>query len=259
MPYIEKRIISGDLLEVGQYYTTSNGKPIPRREKEKETAKGQEGLNNRNAQKRLIRLLNANFDGRKGDLFVTLTYREAVEEKAARREIKNFVRRVQYYIHKNHLPELKYILITEKQGKWHHHIIMNGLPIEVIAELWGRGRVTVSRLDKTYYFEDLGRYLIKDHKPPKGEPDAESAKEPRRKFSRRWSGSLNLKQPTVITKEIKRSAVKTPPAAKKGYTLADWNSGCDIQGNLYMFCTYIKLEAKPKKPQSGRRRKRNVL
>lgn len=250
MPYLERRIISGDLLEIERYFATRSGKKMPKSLKENETSKGQQDLNNRNAQKQLMRLINANFDGRKGDLFVTLTYKTPVDEKRAKAEISYFQRRVRKYRRENGLPAFKYITITEKQGKWHHHVIMNALPLETILELWKHGRVTVSVMDRTYNFEDLAKYLTAESKPSK-DGGRDNAKEPRRKYARRWTGSHNLKKPIVEVREIKRDDIlKKQPVAPNGYRLlSDWCIGTDVQGNLYQIfkcvrCTPINGKAK---------------
>lgn len=257
MPYYEKKIISGDLLEIERYWTTDAGNRMPRSGNANETRQKQEDLNHQAAQKRLIRLLNANFSGKAGDVFITLTYKKSVEEEQAKKEVVNFIRRVKRYCVKNELPERKYINITEHQGKWHHHIIMNALPMETIIELWGRGRVTISILDKAYNFEDLGRYLLQAEKPSKDNPEIVNTKEERPKHARRWNSSLNLQQPVIEIREIKQSVVKKQPAAPKGYyLLPNWKMGTDCQGNLYMHFKCAKLEETPPKKK---RRKRNVL
>ncbi|MCX7843240.1 MAG: hypothetical protein N2489_09235 [Clostridia bacterium] len=261
MPYYEKKIISGDLIEIERYFATKTGNKMPRSVGLNESSKGQEDLNNKNAQKRLIRLLNANFSGKAGDLFVTLTYKDPVEEEAAKREVTNFIRRVRRHRNKKGLPEMKYIIITENQGRWHHHIIMNAMPMEDITELWGHGRTTISKVDQAYNFEDLGRYLIKGEKASKNTPDIENAKEKRKKHSRRWISSRNLTQPIIEIKEIKKGITKTPPKAPEGYyLLPDWRIGTDVQGNLYQSFKCVKLEEKPVNHKSkARRRKENVL
>lgn len=256
MPYIEKKIYSGDLLEVERCHVAPNGRTTPKTANENESKRGQEDLNNRNAQKKLMRLLNTNFNGKAGDQFVTLTYAKPVDEATAKREVINFFRRVKYYRKGRGLPEAKYITITENQGQWHHHVIMNNLPVETIAKLWGRGRVTVSILDKTYNFEDLTRYLVKTEKPSKSHSEIENTKEKRKKHARRWNSSQNLQQPTVETKEIKHSDVKAEPKAPKGYyLLPNWVSGCDIQGNLYQYFKCVKLDEKPRRGKKQRRSK----
>jgi len=262
---MEKQTVSGDLLEVDRYYAARDGRRIPRNKNIGESSQYQNDLNNRNAQRKIVQLINTNFSRKQGDVFVTLTYKEPPEDEAtAKREFGKFTRKTRAYRRENELLELRYINITENQGQWHHHIIMNGLPLDVITKLWGRGRVTVSILDNTYTFVDLAKYLIKPEKKAKKKPDKENgqeddnAKEPRRKFARRWSCSKNLKKPEVTKKIIKR-VTKSEPKAPKGYRLLpDWIIGSDCQGNLFQYFKCVKLDVSDvkaiRKPNAKRRK-----
>ena len=92
----EKRTYSGPLLEVDLYPVFSDGRKIPTRvPKSKPTKEQQKKYNRLTAQKKLIRLVNENFDGT--DYFMHPTY-EAIyapfDEAAARRDIVNYLRKV---------------------------------------------------------------------------------------------------------------------------------------------------------------------
>ena len=63
MPYFERKTTSGKLVEVERYFATRDGKRLPRAGNESESTEEQQKLNERHAQKRLMRLINANFDG----------------------------------------------------------------------------------------------------------------------------------------------------------------------------------------------------
>ena len=171
MPYYEKTIRSGRLLEVERYCATKDGRRMPRGERREETNPDQHELNDKQAQRRLMRLINVNFDGRRGDLFVTLTHQAGVEEEAAREEIGKMIKRMRAARKRKGMDDIKYILITECQsGRWHHHLIINqGLTLEELQTLWGkRGRTNASILDDTYTYSDLARYLVKTEKKRKG-------------------------------------------------------------------------------------------
>ena len=93
----EKRISSGPLLEVDYYPTWENGTKLPTRApKSKPSTVAQETYNRLCAAKRLIRLVNYNFN-RKVDFYGHLTYipeRSPQDEASARRDINNYLRRV---------------------------------------------------------------------------------------------------------------------------------------------------------------------
>lgn len=255
MPYIEKTTKAGNLLEVDRCFAMRDGKKVSRGKNEEKSSEEQRNLNNAHAQRRLVQLINANFSRKQGDIFATFTYTAPPDDEAAAKQILNrFTKKVRKYRRANNLPELKYIAITEKQGQWHHHIIMNDLPLKVLDELWGRGRVTISTLDDTYTFKDLASYLIKQDKQAKIKPAGENIKEPRRKFSRRWSSSKNLKKPEVTKRHIKRIS-KTEPKPPKGYRLLpDWKIGCDRFGNLYQHFSCVKIDEPDAKPKAKRKR-----
>ncbi|AOY76666.1 rolling circle replication-associated protein [Clostridium formicaceticum] len=208
MPYREKKIYSGEMFEAEMYPISREEKKQPRTKKEKLTVPKQKNLNNKNAVKHLIRLLNKNFTNR--DLAVHLTYTEEnipMSEKEARKDVANYIRRINHYRKKNGLPPLKYIAVIEyrekeEEGKTvrlHHHIVMSGdMDRDKVEELWGKGRANVKRLQSDEFgYEGLARYISKD---PKGR--------------KRWTQSKNLKQPTVRVNDNKFSRKKIEEIAR---------------------------------------------
>ena len=141
MPYFEKITRSGRLLEVERYFATRDGRRIARGENRAESSEEMERLNERNARRKLMRLINANFSGAAGDLFVTLTHAQPVDEAQAAREERNVLLRIARVRERKGLDALKYIAITECQsGRWHHHLIINGgLTLDELRAVWGRG------------------------------------------------------------------------------------------------------------------------
>lgn len=92
----EKRTQSGPLLEVDIYPVWADGRRVPTREpKTKETAPAQKEYNDKQAVKKIVRLVNANFD--RSDYWMHPTYfQEAApqDERQARRDLVNYIRRV---------------------------------------------------------------------------------------------------------------------------------------------------------------------
>ena len=68
----EKKYKCGEYLEVELYHISKKEQKKSRKRKKKESRKEQKNLNDKNARKKLRRILNANFT--KKDLFVHLTY-----------------------------------------------------------------------------------------------------------------------------------------------------------------------------------------
>ncbi len=190
MQYKTKTIVSGPMLEseiypVWRIPLGGRGKSCnPSRE-------AQRNLNNKNAVKRVIRLINTNFDAR--HIWATLTYHpdhlpETPEQ--AKRDMQNYIRRIKRQMEKAGLGELKYIYVTEyaeagpgvPKKRVHHHIVMNLTDRDIAERMWnGGGRTQARRLQPDDYgLEGMARYITKD---PKG--------------FKRYSCSRNLKQPIV--------------------------------------------------------------
>lgn len=198
--YRTKTIRSGPMLEV-EIYPFTGAPPGKRAKKKKEIRQSQSNLNDKNAQKHLIRLINTNFN--KKDIWMTLTYKDEklpADLDQAKKDMTNYIRRLKRYAKKHELPELKYVYVTEyrdaksKQKKRvHHHMIINFPDRDVAEELWnGGGRTQTRRLQPDDFgFEGLARYISKD----KGETTI-----------KRYTPSRNLQQPkvTVADKKITR-------------------------------------------------------
>ncbi len=91
-----KKTISGPMLEVDYYPVFSDGRRIPTRApKTKPSTEAQEKYNRAQAKKKIVRLVNANFDNT--DYFVHPTYEDwqaPQTEEQARRDIVNYLRRI---------------------------------------------------------------------------------------------------------------------------------------------------------------------
>ncbi len=233
--YREKRFKCGEYLEVDIFpvfeYQHSRGK------KKKPTSDVQKRLNQINAERKLIRLLNTNFTSR--DIRFDLTYNadhlpESPED--AQREMQNFLRRVKRFRKKQGLPELKYVAVTEvgkRTGRIHHHIIMSGgVDVSDLSALWGRGYTTV----KPLMFDDTGivgiaKYFVKE--PVLG---------------KRWCASKNLSKPIESQRDGRISKRKLREVCERkgedgglfeklypGYSVADikpfYN---DVNGGYYL-------------------------
>lgn len=186
--YREKLYYCGDYLDVDIFpvYEKQSG----RGKRRKPTSETMKRLNQRNAERKLTRLLNTNFT--KKDIRFDLTYDEKhlpMDAPAAQREMQNFIRRVKRYREKNGLPELKYVAVTEtgeKGGRLHHHLVMSGgVDITILAELWGRGYTTAKPLQfNESGIAGIAVYLVKSPI-----------------LWKRWSASRNLKQPKITERD----------------------------------------------------------
>lgn len=248
--YIVKTIQSGDMLESEIYPVYEKRKDVPRREKEKLSKEIQEKLNEKNAKKKYVRIVNTNFT--KNDLMVTLTYQDKYlpTEKQAKKDVVNYLNRIKRYRKKMGLEELKYVYVLEfvdeavqhksKKIRVHHHIIMNAMDRDIAEDIWGKGRAEAKRLQPDEFgLEGMARYMVKDSR------------------GKRWYGSRNLKKPTVkraITKLTKRRAEKLAlnenmheeifeALYSNKYKFNDCNTFIsDITGGFYLYCRMRKRD-----------------
>ncbi len=183
----ESVYICGDYMDADIYpvFQTA-GK---RRKKCNPTSEIQEKLNQRNAEKKITRLVHNNFSEK--DIALHLTYTEdnkPENRETAQKDLYNFIRRLKRRYAKAGI-ELKYISCTEYgkvKGRIHHHmLITGGIDRDEIEKLWGKGYANSKRLQfGEDGVSDLAKYMIKD-----------------RDSYRRWNRSKNLTIPEPIVRD----------------------------------------------------------
>lgn len=184
--YATKSIYSGTQLEVEIFPEFTKRCMIPAAEKRKPTKEEMQNLNDKNARKKVIRMLNTNFG--KG-YWITHDYEnrflpESMEE--ALKDIQNYFRRVNRLLKKKGMERAKYLYVTEWEEdiRCHHHLVIDcGLTMDELNRLWTKGKR--SELRPIDYDENgltgMANYITKK---PRGK--------------RRWNTSKgNLKQPTI--------------------------------------------------------------
>lgn len=235
MPYYERRIYAGPMLEVKRYMGTQGGRPLGSRKKD--DSKSREELNDVQSWRKLWRLLACNFSKANGDLCLTLKFEKWVAREEAHKQYERFLKQLRYIRKKRGMEELHYIIVKEVQsGRQHAHVVMNGgIGLEELTVLWGLGNVWASVLEDTSSYKELARYLMQQHKSRRGSNDAANAKEPRQKGQRRWTCSRNLKKPETKKRLCRPVTMHTMPRAPKGYRLLpDFHRDVDVFGNLWI-------------------------
>lgn len=212
-----------------------------RRSKCNPTSEVQALLNQKNAERKLVRLIHNNFTD--ADISLTLTYKTvpgSVEE--SQKLLTNFLRRLKRLRTKLGLEPLKYITVTEvgkRNGRIHHHCIINGgLDRDAIEKLWGHGYANSQRLQ---FGENgvtgLAMYIIKD-----------------RQTYRRWNSSRNLlvPQPEIRDGAITVTEMSDMEAAHEDgwhWSLFEDKYGFEISNlvfnrNVVNKGSYIHIEAR---------------
>ena len=180
--YARKTITSGKVTEVEIYPEFTKAQIRKEKTIVKKQKISQKNLNDKNARKKLVRLVNANFGD--GDLWVTLTY----DDEHMPSSMQEATKRMNYYIKKLNrirkkkgLKNCRYIYVTEMSKRVHQHIVMDGdLSMDEVESAWPYGRRNNTRRisEDDEGLTGLARYLAKD---PKGK--------------RRYNCSKGLKQP----------------------------------------------------------------
>lgn len=182
----ENVYVCGDYMDADIYPVFQA--PGKRRAKCKPTSEIQKRLNQKNAEKKITRLVHKNFTAE--DIAMHLTYDTPPESKErAQRDLANFLRKVKRRRAKLGLPALKYISCTEmgeKNGRVHHHIIMSGgMDRDELEKMWGKGYANSKRLQ---FREDgitgLAHYVVKS-----------------REFYKRWNQSRSLEIPEAVVRD----------------------------------------------------------
>ena len=163
--------------------------------------------NKKNAQKRLIRLINENFTEK--DMWATFTYDETHLPKdiaAANKFVGNYLRRLAYWMKKNGAGDLKYVFVTEflkdeENIRVHHHVVMNFPDRDIAESKWkGGSRTQTRRLQPDEFgFEGLGRYITKSKSI---------------KHQKMWVSSKNLRKPKVTISDSLFTKRKAERAAR---------------------------------------------
>ena len=169
-------------------------KPRARKQKFQPSSELQELINQKNAERKIARIINTNFTN--DDYRLHITYSDVFEPAnllQAQKDIKNFMRRLKRRYARFGI-EMKYIYSTEYSSRWHFHLAINncGLSVKEIENCWGMGYANVDPLQFSEYgVIDYAKYVQKD-----------------RITYRRWVSSRNLIQPTEREHYISNKTAK---------------------------------------------------
>lgn len=173
MLYHEKKIKSGKMLEIDFYPVHKNGNKQGT-DRSKAQKKAQDDYNLKKSERELIRRVNCNFDN--GDLFVHLTYMQKKAPQSyeeAKKDINNYLRRVNNWRKNNGLDKAKYIIIIEEQiyktgeragqSNFHFHIFLSKMPRDIAEHIWNKGRCNADRYQPdTFGQTAAAQYCAKD-------------------------------------------------------------------------------------------------
>ena len=202
-----KTVKAGDFLEC-EIFPVVAMEPGIRERRQKKSPEAIRRINERNAIKRLERLMNANFGP--GDLLPHLTMAAACTEEEMMGVVRAFIRRLRR-LAKKRGSALRYIYVLESTGagdslKWHVHMVCNGdfASRDEVEKMWRHG---LARVDRCQRMEKglcgFARYITM-----RKETQA-------RLLRRRWACSKGLKQPTITSSDSKFSRAACAKIARE--------------------------------------------
>ncbi|MBP3656661.1 MAG: hypothetical protein J6K32_08200 [Clostridia bacterium] len=221
----------------------------------------QERLNAKNAQKKLVRLINENFGS--GDLILTLTYpadNGPGDEAQAMRDAQNYLRRIRSRRERRGLEPMKYIYVIEETHRrqwgtrYHIHLIMSGgIPREEAEAAWRgkHGGICTCRgaqPDRRKHLTGYAMYLMRGKGERSQEKDGKNPQ--RRAMRRRWNSSKNLRDPddAATTADKKVSIRKAGQIAE---TAGDYERAKEIFARLYPGCELLEITARRSRWTTG--------
>ncbi len=244
MPYRKEIFTAPGYVEIKKYFCWRLGGKKNRAPNWRRTPEDVAAVNGKRAEEKLRRTILTNF--KRDDLYVTLTYREEPDYETAKKEIRNFLRRLKSAYKKKGL-ELRYIYTTEYRGKrLHHHLIINdGVTRAECESLWGNGlinRYGFQRFDgEPEDAKNLAKYLIKEAK--------RNVREGKQKT--RWVGSKNLIQPEVHYRTIHAARWKETPPTPEGMELVSVENYVGGDGFPVQLAAFRERRSEWKKQNGG--------
>lgn len=241
MPHIKEICVAGGIIEVCRYYTYRiNVKGEKRAKREKPSTEAQRRVNQRKAEKKLRRLMAANFHN--GDVLVRLDFHKKPGGSEEMQELIERAIRKLRTAYKKAGAELKYIYVKEvgPRGGRHIHMLLSREEMDVLALLqacWPHGGIHVDPWTTGPNFQKLAAYFIKYA--------ARTEETEGKLIGKRWYPSRNLKQPVIKKLILKSDRFREQVKEKKGYTLDkdSVRSGIsELTGYRYFSYTLIRSE-----------------
>lgn len=220
--YIQDKWEIKDTIEYEIKYLGKYGEKGAKREKKhKATPEQIKKQNQKNREKRMRRLIKANFD--KGDLWITLKYPKGTRKETS--EVKDDLRKFLATLRRSFKKEdreLKFVYRIEvgKRGGIHIHMIIPRIKLELIQKAWIHGRINYEPLDGNY--KTLAEYIVKQPTEEVLEQLSFVPVEDRKAYVK-YSTSRNLIRPAPKRKEFKRKTLKKMllygPSPTEGYVI----------------------------------------
>lgn len=249
MPYIKEICRAGNTKDFNFYYTYSfDKKGGSRKKKQNKTKEAQQKVNSRQREKKLTRILNANFNG--NDLYITFSYeKESRPDKdQLKKDIEKLLRDLRRLYQRNGRV-LKYVWVAEvgERGATHIHMVASGLDVRKIKNCWQKGWITIKPMEENGQYRRLAGYFIKYSE--------KTLKTTGALQGRTYNSSKNLIIPEPEKKAVlKASAYKTDIKVPDGWYLdkdAVRIGFHEVTGYMYFNYTLIKTQGRRREEEKG--------
>ncbi len=244
MPYYEEICAAGKTIEYSKYHSYRYPCKGERRGKKiRATCEAQEKINQRQAEKKLRRLMNHNFCD--DDYLIKLDYDKLLRPKDSvgmQQDMKDFLKRLRKVYKKND-QVLKYIYVKEIGPKGAHHVHMmvsccgDKNIAAILKECWVKGGVHIDPLNTDGQYAKIASYFVKYAD--------KTIKTEGKLVGKRYYPSKNLERPKVIKRIIRRvNTFYEKIREKRGYYLEPDSilSGQTRDGYDYFSYTLHKIE-----------------
>lgn len=193
---MEYHIISGKVVETRRSWLPYRSAPKKKRGTRKAGSSSERKIsaNERAEKQRLARLLNTNFSD--GGYFVSFKYSDKRRPKSyeeTRAAGEKLMRKLRAMCRKEGI-ELKRVLVNanwspkwNRKAGYHHHAVINKIPLSILQELWPEDELDIQRL-KRGDLSALASYLCDNVHPEES-------------GQKKWSPSKNLDKP-VYTEPV---------------------------------------------------------
>lgn len=237
MPYIKSICRAGKTKEIARYYTKRYKPERQRRNaKETKTTELQQAVNDRHTERKLTRILNANFDESSWYMTFSYTKENRPDIETLKKQIKKMLSDIRK-IYKDEGKTLKYVETAEvgERGAVHLHMVINDIDIRKVKRVWKYGFVHAVPLERSGQYRKLASYFMKYFQKTRGTNDQIQGKA--------YNCSRNLIRPEPQKKIMSGNELKKDIRVPKGWYLDEGSerSGVTADGCEYHYYTLVKI------------------
>lgn len=231
--------MAGKTIEVSRYYTYRFGPGGARGERRHQTVDAQKRANQRQAEKNLRRLMNANFED--GDFLVRFDFSKEnfpPGSEEMQEAMKKCIRKLRKEYEKANI-DFKYIYVKEvgSRGGRHVHMMLTKSSTDILRRCWPNGGIHIDPLWSGGQYAKIASYFIKYA--------GTTEKTEGQLIGKRWYASRNLIRPEPKKKVINANKFRQQARERKGFCIDKESISygiSELTGYEYLSYTLIKTD-----------------